>query len=286
MVRTPIALLTDYGFIGPYVGVIKAVILSINPEATIFDLSHDIAPQAVEEGAFVLAQAMPYLPVQTICVAVVDPGVGTPRRGIALRTPTGVFVGPDNGLLSAAFDRELVAAGNAGVTTSLPVPQDCEAVELAKPEYFRHPVSNTFHGRDVFAPVAAHISLGRSLTDLGPSVDTVQAFPPWRGARQTDGSIAGRVIYVDGFGNLVSDIRGEDLSGTATRTQIGAKTFTGLQRTFQDGPEFTVYIGSSGFLEIARRNSSAAAALGAGAGTPLRVWDRAAGDTRESRLHE
>jgi S-adenosylmethionine hydrolase len=257
-----IALLTDYGLSGPYVGALKAVILGINPAATIFDLSHGIEPQAIEEGAFVLGQVAPYLPEGTVCVAVVDPGVGTARRAIAIRTSRGMFVGPDNGLLSAALDDKARGAAREPTSSAVPVPAGALAVELTNPAYFRHPVSATFHGRDIFAAVAAHLSLAVPLEAFGPALSDVQAFPPWRAVPQGDGSFASRVVYTDRFGNLVTDVRASDLPGTAVRVRIADRELSGLQRTFLDGPELVVYAGSSGFLEIARRNGSAADALG------------------------
>jgi S-adenosylmethionine hydrolase len=253
------------------VGVLKAVILSINPEAAIFDISHDVSAQGVEEGAFVLAQAIPYLPRGATCIAVVDPGVGTARRGIALRTPLATFVGPDNGLLSAALDPRGPGGAEPGVAATMPLPKGCEAVELLNSEYLLRPVSNTFHGRDIFAPVGAHLSLGRPLSSFGPAVHSLDAFPPWRARRRDDGTLVGRVIVVDGFGNLITDVRGEDLPGGRILIRVAGREFEGLQRTFQDGPEFAVYIGSSGFLEIGRRNASAAAALDLDAGASLQV---------------
>jgi len=266
----PIALLTDYGSTGGHVGALKAVILAVNPAATIFDITHDVSPQAVEEGAFVLSQVAPYLPDGAVCVAVVDPGVGTDRKAIALRTNRGDFVGPDNGLLSAALpdsDRPRSTGGLSNVR----LPRNCEAVELANPDYFRHPVSATFHGRDIFAPVAGHLSLGTPLNAFGPSLDSVQSFPPWRASRQGDGSILGRIVLIDRFGNLVTNICVEDLSSNRVRAAIADKVIEGLQRTYQDGPDLVVYAGSSGFLEIGRRNGSAAAALGAMMGDAVRV---------------
>jgi S-adenosylmethionine hydrolase len=272
--RTPIALLTDYGLSGPYVGALKAVILSINPEAAVFDLTHEIGPQQVEEGAFVLAQALPYLPRGAVCVAVVDPGVGTARRAIALRTERATFVGPDNGLFSGALDTRPGAETKPGSTTLVPLGPACEAVELVNPEFFLQPVSNTFHGRDIFAPVAAHLTLGRRLSDLGPALETVQAFPSWRSPQRPDGALAGRVIFIDGFGNLITDVVADDLPQGPGRlsVQIAGREFTGLQHSFQDGPEYVVYVGSSGYLEVAKRNGNASEALHAERGAPVLVW--------------
>jgi S-adenosylmethionine hydrolase len=271
--RGPIALLTDYGWQGAYAGVLKAVILSINPAAVIFDITHDIAAQAVESGAFVLAQVAPYLPAGSIVVAVVDPGVGTDRAAVAVRLPGTTFIGPDNGLASGLFDPALRPDGPKAEPVILP--HDCQAFRLQNPAFFHNPVSATFHGRDIFAPVAAHLSLGQTLNALGPSTDRILAFPAWRAKRGPDGSISGRVLSVDHFGNLITDIQFADVAqapaNVQIQTTIGELRLNGIQRTFHDGSEFLVYPGSSGFLEIARRDASAAAVLESGIGDPVIV---------------
>ena len=149
-----ITLLTDFGTADGYAGIMHGVILRINPQATVVDLCHDIPPQDVQAAAFVLATAYPYFPAETIHVAVVDPGVGSERRAIAVRTPRGTFVAPDNGLLSYILAREPVS----------------EAVHLTEARYWLSPLSSTFHGRDLFAPVAAYLSLGVPLPEMGPAL--------------------------------------------------------------------------------------------------------------------
>jgi S-adenosyl-L-methionine hydrolase (adenosine-forming) len=269
----PIALLTDYGWQGAYAGILKAVVLRINPAATIFDITHDVEPQAVESGAFILGQAAPFMPDGSTVVAVVDPGVGTSRAAIAVSLPRVTFVGPDNGLISGLLADGERPTGSAAAPVTLPV--GCQGFRLVNPDFFLQPVSSTFHGRDVFAPVAAHLSLGRPLTSLGPAVDRIWAFPAWRAKPASDGSFFGRVISVDRFGNLITDIRSADLlplsKHALVRTTIKHLRLNGIQSTFHDGPEFIVYSGSSGFLEIARRDASAAAALNAAIGEAVRI---------------
>jgi S-adenosylmethionine hydrolase len=270
-----VALLTDFGISGPYVGAMKAVILGIKPDAAIIDITHQIGPQGIEEGAFLLSQVTPYLPPGTVCVAVVDPGVGTERPALAVQSPRGIFVGPDNGLLSPALsDDEREAAREAGAPALVPLPAGCQAVQLTNDRYFRHPVSNTFHGRDIFSPVGAHIAAGVPLAEFGPPAGSLLVLPPWRTLAGTDGRFEGRVVYTNHFGNIVTDIRGADLPGRRVVVQLAGQRFEGLQRSFQDGPEFVVYIGSSGYLEVARRNANAAAALGVRAGDRVTVEPR------------
>lgn len=271
-----IALLTDFGLSGPYVGAMKAVILGIDPEAVIFDITHQVGPQAIEEGGFLLSSVVPYLPAGTVCVAVVDPGVGTERPAVAVRTERGTFVGPDNGLLSPAFrDEQRPARSASGEPVAVPLPPGCSAVQLVQERFFRHPVSTTFHGRDIFSPVGAHIAAGVDLAEFGPPADSLLLYPPWRAQAGAGGLIEGRVVYTNHFGNIVSDIRGTDLPTRQIEASIAGRRFEGLQRSFQDGPEFVVYLGSNGFVEVARRNANAAAVLEVKAGDRISVRPRA-----------
>ena len=187
--RPLITLLTDFGTRDAYVGSLKGVILSLNPEVRLVDLSHEVDPQDIRAGAFMLAEAAAYFPPGTIHLAVVDPGVGSRRRALAARCRGHYWVGPDNGLFHLIFNRA----------------PDLAMVSLENPAYFRPRVSATFHGRDIFAPVAAHLSLGVDLDDFGPRVtDPVSlAFPEPEFGPET---IQGEIISVDRFGNLISNI--------------------------------------------------------------------------------
>jgi S-adenosylmethionine hydrolase len=166
----------------------KGVILAINPQASIIDVSHQVCPQAIARGAFLLAMAVPYFPVGTVHVAVVDPGVGTGRCAPALQTPTAIYVGPDNGVLSAALPRDLRARALPPVSL-LPLQWGDQAVALESRRCFREAVSATFRGRDSFAPVAARPSLGVPLSELGRSLPRIQALPPFGASRQALGSL-------------------------------------------------------------------------------------------------
>lgn len=267
-----ITLTTDFGLADPYVAAMKGVILSLNPPATIVDVSHAVRPQRVEQGAFLLETACPYFPPGAIHLAVVDPGVGTPRRAIALQTPGAAFVGPDNGVLSAALPDDVRGrAGEAGARVRLP--EDVRGMALTEPRYHRQPVSDTFHGRDIFAAAAAHLSLGVTLSELGEAIEEAFALPPFRARRQADGSLAGRVIHVDIFGNLITDVRGEDLASRRLTVTIGGRRIAGVQRTYAGGQGLAAIVGSTGFLEIALPGGSAAAELGADVGEPVAIGD-------------
>lgn len=271
--RPIITLITDFGLADAYVASMKGVILSLNAEALIVDVSHAVRPQRVEQGAFLLETACPHFPSDAIHLAVVDPGVGTARKAIALGTPKGRFVGPDNGLISAALPdhvRELAAEDGAWV----PLPQDVLAVALTDARYHRQPVSDTFHGRDIFAPAAAHLSLGLPLRELGERLDEVFALPPFRARRRRDGALDGRILHVDTFGNLITDVRVDDLASRRLVAEVGGHRIAGLERSYAGGGGLRALVGSSGFLEIALTGGSAAAALGVDIGEPVVVRSR------------
>jgi S-adenosylmethionine hydrolase len=244
-----ITLTTDFGLADSYVGAMKGVILGIDPTATIVDISHDIAPQDVREAAYVVYTAYPYFPPDTIHVVVVDPGVGSRRRAIALRAAQASFVAPDNGVLS------YVLAGE-GMR---------EAVSLTNSRYHRPTVSHTFHGRDIFAPVAAHLARGVPLTELGEPLTEIVTFSLPQPQVLPDGRVVGHVLYIDRFGNLILDVREGDCTLSEEFVlEVAGRRIQGLGRTFTDvsAGELVAYIGSSGHLEIALREGNAAQSLG------------------------
>ena len=253
---TVIALLTDFGTADGYVGILHGVILRINPAATVVDVCHEVPPQNVRAAAFVLSTVYPYFAPDTIHVVVVDPGVGSERQSVAVRTARGVFVAPDNGVLSYVLARE----------------QILQMVQLTNDEYWLAPLSSTFHGRDVFAPVAAHLSLGVPLGNLGRAVQHVVRFALSVAHMAEDGTIHGEVLHVDRFGNLITNLTRELLPlGQQLRVQIAGREVSGPLASYaqvREG-ELLALFGSSGYLEIAARNGSAAAALQASPGTPI-----------------
>jgi S-adenosylmethionine hydrolase len=256
------------------------VVLGISPDVTLVDISHDVPPQDIGHGAFVLGSAYRYFTPETIHVAVVDPGVGTPRRALLVVTPSGRFLAPDNGLLAYVLEDEKIrqgrdkavgsSAGNFMEPLPVPVPRGCSAYALTKSEYWRQPVSRTFHGRDIFAAVAGHLSRGVSPRELGEEVDSVLALHvPAPVAR--DGGVEGCILFVDHFGNLVTNIRSADLPGGEVQVEIGGVRIAGLSKTFADAEGLLALVGSRGYLEIAEANGSAAERLGAGVGARVRV---------------
>jgi hypothetical protein len=263
-----VTLTTDFGIADGYVGVMKGVILPIAPDVRLVDLSHHISPQDVCQAAYLLYTVVPFFPPDTVHVVVVDPGVGTQRRAIALWTPLGTFVGPDNGLF----------------TYLLTEVREWRAVELANPAYRLARVSNTFHGRDLFSPAAAHLAAGVPLEDLGPPVTDLVSLPLPRLEVGPDG-VAGELLHADRFGNLITSIGrlrwdGGDLvltpafrrdptppirfSAAEARVELAGRTVTGIHRTYGEARlgELIALVGSEGFLEIAVRQGSAQEVLG------------------------
>lgn len=261
-----ITLTTDLGTNDIYVAAMKGVILGSNPQATIVDITHAVRPQQIEQAVFLTQEAWPFFPKGAVHVVVVDPGVGTQRRALALRTPTAIFVGPDNGVLSAA----LPEGSRPPEPCLAALPQGYRAVALTNPAYFRHPVSTTFHGRDIFAPVAAHLSLGVPLEQVGEPVSSIFALPPLRALRRPDGSIQGRVLHIDTFGNLITNVYSQDISDPQrTVVEIADRRIVGLSGNYQEGTGPLALLGSSGYLEIAVANGNAARELGVDVGTPV-----------------
>lgn len=270
----PIVLTTDFGLADPFVGVMKGVMLGINPAATIIDLTHQIRPQNLRQAAFVLGTSYRFFPLGAIHVVVVDPGVGTSRQALLLVTPLGRFLAPDNGVLSYVLGDHLKdPPDQAG---KIVVPPDITAYALTNPSYWLHPVSQTFHGRDIFGPVAAHLSLGVPPEEMGEQARGLAWLPAPRPVVHGSG-IRGEVINVDRFGNLVTNIPESALSDSGN-TEIGIKgrLIKELSRTYHDGGlsaarELIALVGSNGFLEIALPSGSAALTLDADVGETVSV---------------
>ena len=269
----PIVLTTDFGIDDPYVGVMKGVILRVNPEASVVDLTHHIQPQNVRQGAFVLGSSYRFFPHEAIHVVVVDPGVGTDRRAILLNTPGGRFLAPDNGVLSWVIREHLQGKlTDAGVVE---VPTGLTAYELTNDRLWLHPVSKTFHGRDIFAPVAAHLSLGVDATDVGTRVDSL-CYSPFPEPTIEGAGVEGEVIFVDRFGNLITNIAAGCLpaSGQA-RISVRDRAIDGIAAAYHSpglqAGKLLALVGSHGHLEIAVADGSAADALGASEGERVSV---------------
>ncbi|QDV10495.1 Adenosyl-chloride synthase [Rosistilla oblonga] len=250
-----ITLLTDFGVSSPYVAQIKGVLATRQPESHVIDLTHSVPPQNVQTAAITLDDLAPWFPSGAVHVAVVDPGVGSDRRILAAHVGDWYFVLPDNGLISPLADRFAVKS----------------VVALDRREFWLSPVSNTFHGRDVMAPVAAAIARGVPLEELGESVDDWHRVHIPRPCVMSK-SIQGEVIYVDSFGNLITNISADDVHGDDV-FRIGDRAVNGLVRSYSDrtAGQLVALIGSSGRLEFAVVDGNAAVQLGAGQGAAVGV---------------
>lgn len=255
-----ITLLTDFGHRDAYVGTMKGVILGICPKSRIVDLSHEITPQRIEEGAFVLRTAYAYFPEGTVHVAVVDPGVGGTRRALIVETSGYRFVGPDNGLFAHVYARE----------------KDHRVVSVTEPRFMLPEISNTFHGRDVFAPVAAHLALGAPVSDFGPEIADFKTGTVTEPVAH-GGGITGRVLHIDRYGNVITDI-GKTLFLKKTREKrfrirLADLTLDRVGASYDEadtGASLAI-LDSAGLLEIAVNGGCAAEMLGVSTGDRVDV---------------
>jgi len=255
-----ITLTTDYGTNDHLVGTLKGVILKINPDVTIVDITHNVTPFDLLDGALAIGSAYSYFPPRTIHVVVVDPGVGTERRPLLVSATNQYFVAPDNGVLSLVYERE----------------EETLVVRHANAEhYYLQPVSKTFHGRDIFAPVAAWLSKGWQTSGMGDEISDYKRFALPR-PKEADGVVKGVILRADSFGNLITNFRQEDLpegaiNGGAINLQAGNQAVGKFVETFAqgNGAEPFAYLGSSGFVEIAVNKGNAARTLSLNRGTAV-----------------
>jgi len=263
-----ITLLTDFGTGTEYAGLMKGVILSINPSAAIVDITHQIDSQDIVQAAFTTYSSYGYFPDGTVHLVVVDPGVGSERSLLALEMKKQIFIAPDNGVLTLLF--------NEGKISSL--------IRITNSKYFLASVSRTFHGRDIIAPVGAHLSGGIDVRKLGPEIDLRDAvhLDHLYARISENGELVGRIIVIDDFGNLITNIDFKKLSevyltGQEKKIQIkiGSHVITGLSETYDSEQSKTplALIGSRGYLEIAVNKGNAARVLNAEKGDKVRVSD-------------
>jgi S-adenosylmethionine hydrolase len=259
-----VALLTDFGHRDPFVGMMKGVMLGINPDLQLIDISHDITPQGIREAAIVLSATYPYFPLHTIFLVVVDPGVGGTRRPIVVETAAHLFVGPDNGVLGPVLDQAEVR----------------RVIHATEARYFRRPISRTFHGRDIFAPVAAWLSRGAKAHEMGAAIDDYRRLELPRPYVGEDGCLEGEVLYRDRFGNLMTNISEAwvtELWGPppwqGIRVYIETAVIRGLDSYYaQRSPqELGLIINSWGRFEVFVNEGSAAQATGAVEGSSVRI---------------
>lgn len=263
MGRGIVTLTTDFGAGDPYVGIMKGVILNINPDVELVDLCHDIRAYDVMEAAYIISQAYRFFPPWTIHLVVVDPGVGTARRPILVSADKWLFVAPDNGVLSMIYAQQ----ENASVR------------HITANHYFLEPASKTFHGRDIFAPVAGWLSRRVEYEKFGDIITDYVRFAPPQPKRLNEKLLKGMVVRVDRFGTLMTNLTPADVpelfqaNPSSFKIVVGKAEITQLKQAYADGAQGEVFaiLGSSGYIEIAANRASAAQALGAGKGAEVGV---------------
>jgi S-adenosyl-L-methionine hydrolase (adenosine-forming) len=275
MVRV-ITLTTDFGFSDGYIASMKGVILGINPLVNIVDITHSIEPQSFRQASFILQSVWHSFPESTIHIVVVDPGVGSHRRAVIVQTPQAYLIAPDNGVLSYPLHEITPGKTTHSYHAALDIwkrkiPDGCQAVAVTKQEYWRHPVSNTFHGRDIFAPVAAHLSLEIPLQEFGEELNTLNAFHIPVPIRDTIGSMVGCIIHIDRFGNLITNFMKTDIHTGGSAIEIGNQRITNMSQYYAESSGLMAVIGSHDLLEISIKDGSAASILGARVGDQVKL---------------
>ncbi|HTA45687.1 MAG TPA: SAM-dependent chlorinase/fluorinase [Bryobacteraceae bacterium] len=259
MKRPVITLLTDFGSMDHYVGAMKGVMLGICPTAQFVDVSHEVAPYAIPEGAYTLAQVWQCFPKGTVHLIVVDPGVGSARRPILLEAAGHRFVAPDNGVLTMVFD----AAEKHKVR------------HITAVRYFRKPVSRTFHGRDIFAPVAAHVASGLSTIRVGKRIEDYVRLDFGRPIRKGPKAFIGAILKIDRFGNVITNFASEQwLKRQPFEMRIGGRAVSHLASNYAEMKAGELFLigGSAGYLEVSMNQGSAAAALGTRVGASVELF--------------
>jgi len=268
---TIITLTTDFGLADAYVAAMKGVILGINPDARFVDICHTIEPQNIPRAAFILSTVCDFFPQRTIHLVVVDPGVGSQRKAVILRTPAADFIAPDNGALSYIVQN---CAGGSVIDTRQPLDTGkAEAIEITSRQYWRPTVSPTFHGRDIFAPVAAHLSLGTPLTEFGEPLDSLAVLPLSRPRQESYGTLVGCILHIDNFGNLVTNIKRHNLppGNTGVTVEVKSELINGIVDTYAMSDGLCALIGSNEYLEIAFKDGNAGAFLNAAVGDEVKI---------------
>ncbi len=255
----PVTLLTDFGTRDHFAGVLHGAILSVCRAATIVDITHEVTAFDILEGAFLLAQSWRYFPKGTVHLAVVDPGVGTNRRPIVVEAGGHLFVGPDNGLFSMVYLEEEHLVRHA-----------------SHDRFFRHPLSATFHGRDVFAPLAGHLASGIAPEALGPVIDDYMRLPIEKPVRTARRGWTGAVLKIDRFGNMITNFRADEFARVHQQpfeVLAGLQAIEKVESNYASSAPGEIFFieGSSGYFEIAASQASAAKLLGCGVGAPIEL---------------
>ena len=271
--RPMVTLTTDFGYSDPYVAVIKGVLFRINPDILLVDLTHDVEPQNIIQAAFLLHSSYRFFAGDTIHLAIVDPGVGSSRKAVMLETPFGRFIGPDNGLFTFVL-RDFGAEANAHDNPRVSLPSGCNAFDIVNSHLWLNPPSATFHGRDIFAPVTAQLSLGVSPLELGRKMSNLMSVnvttPCW-----DKNDLLGSVVHIDRFGNLITNISSQLLEvDQHIEVLVRDECISGLNMYYSQRKGLMALISSYNTLEIAIGGGNAAETLGVGFGEQVRVRRR------------
>ncbi len=272
-----ITLITDFGSKDGYVASLKGVILTINPTVTIVDVTHDIAPQNIFQAAFILQTVYTYFPENTIHLVVVDPEVGSDRHAVLLKTGTSFFIAPDNGVLSYIIDSsnddiKIMPDKTISNSSKCAINDKFQALVINNPKYWRQTVSATFHGRDIFAPVAAHLSLGLDYRVFGEPAKYINRIHIPKSSVNDLGNVVGQIIHIDNFGNLITNITNQYITSEDLIVLVSGKKIKGLSRCYAEGRGLVAVIGSSGYVEISYYNGNAAHFLAAKVGDEIRIF--------------
>ncbi len=267
-----ITLTTDFGSSNIYVASLKGVILSINPRVNIVDICHCIKLGNIAEGAFLIATAYPHFPKGTIHVIVIDPGVGSERKLVILKTPLAFFLAPDNGVLGYIIND--LCPPSSPISPNLKqrkLDKQIEAIAITNPRFWRQSVSTTFHGRDILAPVAAHLSLDTPINEFGSKITSLNIFPIPQPHFDAQGNLIGQIIHIDHFGNLITNVKGANLPEKEITFNIGAQSIPNLSHFYAQGKGLMAIIGSSGHLEISLKDGNACTFLNAAVGDEVKI---------------
>jgi len=270
-----ITLTTDFGAGDTYVASMKGVILAINPEAVIVDICHSIEPQNISQAAFLISTTYKYFPKDAIHLVIVDPGVGSQRKAILLKTPLAYFLAPDNGALSYIINDLEPSPATISHDNFLKLrPQkicpDAEAIAITNHKFWRHPVSPLFHGRDIFAPVAAYLSLGTPIQEFGKNLKHIHVFPPSQPQHDAEENLIGQILHIDSFGNLITNIKNDMLTSEAV-IEVAGQPINGITQFYSQREGLIALIGSNGYLEISLNKGSAANYLNSKVGDKVKL---------------
>jgi S-adenosylmethionine hydrolase len=271
-----ITLTTDFGNQDAYVASIKGAILNINQKAIVVDITHTIETYNIEKAAYIISTVYHYFPTGTIHVVIIDPGVGSQRKSVIVQTPSAIFVAPDNGVLSYIINEleQPLSHPTSATITELQqkhIPKNAQAITITNPNYWKHPVSTTFHGRDIFAPVAAHLSLGTPIQKFGEKLDLLNVLPIPYPHPDHEGNINGAILYIDHFGNLITNIREQYLPQGKITITIGHHTISRISTYYHQSTGLIAIMNSSGYLEVAHTEGSAARLLGSRVGDQVKI---------------